>query len=311
MAITGGRRRRAHEGRRRRLGPPRRLLCGDRHPRGADRARTHRSRRPRRDGPLLGHARVADQRRPVGPPDRGGVEPPRQRASPDRAVPGLRSVRRRFRPRGGHGPAVRAAGGPGRPAGVVGERAVGFQRRARPRPRPAGGGAVRDLPRRDARDVGRPLPRRGHPGGPVRGPLEALLSETARSLGSVVESGGVRFVASPIRVEGQERRLEFPPALDADGEKIRREFRFARRTGRRPAVTEISPAGPPRRREAPPSACARRSRESTMAPPRIEYTPGRSPRARNTQIGLEIGSSIPTSEACVAVTYLRPWTKSA
>ena len=64
----------------------------------------------------------------------------------------------------------------------------------------------------------------GIPAGPVRGPLEALLSETARSLGSVVESGGVRFVASPIRVEGQERRLEFPPALDADGEKIRKEF---------------------------------------------------------------------------------------
>ena len=64
----------------------------------------------------------------------------------------------------------------------------------------------------------------GIPAGPVRGPLEALLSETARALGSVVESGGVRFVASPIRVEGQERRLAFPPALDADGERIRKEF---------------------------------------------------------------------------------------
>ncbi len=64
----------------------------------------------------------------------------------------------------------------------------------------------------------------GIPAGPVRGPLEALLSETARALGSVVESGGVRFVASPIRVEGQERRFGFPPALDADGERIRREF---------------------------------------------------------------------------------------
>ncbi len=64
----------------------------------------------------------------------------------------------------------------------------------------------------------------GIPAGPVRGPLEALSSETARALGSVLESGGVRFVASPIRVEGQERRLDFPPALDADGEKIREEF---------------------------------------------------------------------------------------
>jgi crotonobetainyl-CoA:carnitine CoA-transferase CaiB-like acyl-CoA transferase len=64
----------------------------------------------------------------------------------------------------------------------------------------------------------------GVPAGPVRGPLEALLSQTARALGSVIESGGVRFVASPIRVEGQERRHEFPPALDADGERLRREF---------------------------------------------------------------------------------------
>jgi hypothetical protein len=34
----------------------------------------------------------------------------------------------------------------------------------------------------------------------------------------------VRFVASPIRVEGAEQRLRFPPALDADGESLRREF---------------------------------------------------------------------------------------
>lgn len=62
------------------------------------------------------------------------------------------------------------------------------------------------------------------PLGPVRGPLEALRSETARALGSVLESEGVRFVASPIRVEGAEQRLRFPPALDADGESLRREF---------------------------------------------------------------------------------------
>jgi crotonobetainyl-CoA:carnitine CoA-transferase CaiB-like acyl-CoA transferase len=64
----------------------------------------------------------------------------------------------------------------------------------------------------------------GIPAGPVRGPLEALGSETARALGSVCEAGGVRFVASPIRVEGEDRRLRFPPALDADGERLRREF---------------------------------------------------------------------------------------
>jgi crotonobetainyl-CoA:carnitine CoA-transferase CaiB-like acyl-CoA transferase len=62
------------------------------------------------------------------------------------------------------------------------------------------------------------------PAGPVRGPLEALESETARALGAVLEARGVRFVASPMRIEGHEPRLGFPPQIDADGEKIRREF---------------------------------------------------------------------------------------
>ncbi len=64
----------------------------------------------------------------------------------------------------------------------------------------------------------------GIPAGPVRGPLEALRSETARALQLVFESRGVDFVASPIRVEGAPRRLDFPPALDADGERLRKEF---------------------------------------------------------------------------------------
>ena len=64
----------------------------------------------------------------------------------------------------------------------------------------------------------------GLPAGPVRGPLEALRSETARALEAVVEARGLGFVASPVRVAGADRRLEFPPALDADGERIRREF---------------------------------------------------------------------------------------
>ena len=64
----------------------------------------------------------------------------------------------------------------------------------------------------------------GIPAGPVRSPLEALRSETAQALRAVIASGGVEFVASPIRVEGQERRLEFPPALDADGPRLREEF---------------------------------------------------------------------------------------
>lgn len=62
------------------------------------------------------------------------------------------------------------------------------------------------------------------PAGPVRGPLEALESETARALGAVLEARGVRFVASPVRIEGHEPRLGFPPQIDADGERIRREF---------------------------------------------------------------------------------------
>ena len=68
----------------------------------------------------------------------------------------------------------------------------------------------------------------GIPAGPVRGPLEALGSETAKALGSVVEAQGIRFVASPIRVGEAEPRLRFPPALDADGERLRREFDLPR-----------------------------------------------------------------------------------
>lgn len=64
----------------------------------------------------------------------------------------------------------------------------------------------------------------GVPAGPVRGPLEALRSETARALEAVVLSEGVSFVASPIRVDGCAAPVSFPPALDADGEKLRREF---------------------------------------------------------------------------------------
>lgn len=64
----------------------------------------------------------------------------------------------------------------------------------------------------------------GIPAGPVRGPLEALASETAHALELLRQARGVSFVASPIRIEGHEPRLEFPPALDADGEKLRKEF---------------------------------------------------------------------------------------
>jgi glutaryl-CoA transferase len=64
----------------------------------------------------------------------------------------------------------------------------------------------------------------GIPAGPVRGPLEALQSETARALGLVLGSNGVFFVASPVRVEGHTPPLAFPPGIDADGERLRKEF---------------------------------------------------------------------------------------
>jgi crotonobetainyl-CoA:carnitine CoA-transferase CaiB-like acyl-CoA transferase len=64
----------------------------------------------------------------------------------------------------------------------------------------------------------------GIPAGPVRGPLEALRSEVAESLNAVVAAAGVSFVASPIRVDGSDAPLRFPPHLDEDGSAIRREF---------------------------------------------------------------------------------------
>jgi crotonobetainyl-CoA:carnitine CoA-transferase CaiB-like acyl-CoA transferase len=64
----------------------------------------------------------------------------------------------------------------------------------------------------------------GIPAGPVRGPLEALESTTARALGAVVEAAGVRFVASPIRLDGRAAPVRFPPKLDENGESLRKEF---------------------------------------------------------------------------------------
>lgn len=85
--------------------------------------------------------------------------------------------------------------------------------------------AIAEILRREPRDVWLArLRESGVPSGPVRGPLEALRSDTARALGAVVEAAGVSFVASPIRVEGHAAPVSFPPALDADGENLRREF---------------------------------------------------------------------------------------
>jgi formyl-CoA transferase len=66
--------------------------------------------------------------------------------------------------------------------------------------------------------------RAGVPSGPARGPLEALTSATARDLHAVTSSGGVNFVASPIRVAGAPAPVRFPPKLDEQGDALRREF---------------------------------------------------------------------------------------
>ncbi|MEO8430460.1 MAG: CoA transferase [Acidobacteriota bacterium] len=72
----------------------------------------------------------------------------------------------------------------------------------------------------------------GIPTGPVRGPLEALESEAARAAGAIREAGGMRFVASPLTVEGAAAPLRLPPSLDQDGDRIRREFGLPARPGR-------------------------------------------------------------------------------
>jgi crotonobetainyl-CoA:carnitine CoA-transferase CaiB-like acyl-CoA transferase len=94
--------------------------------------------------------------------------------------------------------------------------------------------AIGEILRREPRDVWLARLRdAGVPAGPVRGPLEALRSETARALEAVVTSEGVSFVASPIRVDGYTAPVSFPPALDADGEKLRREFGLPAAGGRK------------------------------------------------------------------------------
>ena len=62
------------------------------------------------------------------------------------------------------------------------------------------------------------------PAGPVRGPLEALESETTRALEAVREVLGTRFIRSPILIDGDPGPIRFPPALDEHGERLRREF---------------------------------------------------------------------------------------
>jgi crotonobetainyl-CoA:carnitine CoA-transferase CaiB-like acyl-CoA transferase len=79
--------------------------------------------------------------------------------------------------------------------------------------------------RREARDawIAR-LRGAGIPAGAVRGPLEALRCAAARALGAVVSSGGLEFVASPIRVADWTAPVGMPPRLDEHGDALRHEF---------------------------------------------------------------------------------------
>ncbi len=85
--------------------------------------------------------------------------------------------------------------------------------------------ALAEILRREPRDAWLARCRAaGVPAGPVRGALEALTSEGARASGAVRESGGLPFIASPFTVWGHEVPLGFPPALDQDGDRLRKEF---------------------------------------------------------------------------------------
>ncbi len=152
------------------------------------------------------------------------ADAPRERPSPDRAVPGLLGVGRRVRARGGNGPAVRTAVRSGGAPRLEPRSGISEQRGEGPQPAASRGGARRASARRAAGDLARPPARGADPSGPVRGVLEALGSATAEALGCVVLAEGVAFVASPIRVTGEAPPLRFPPALDGDGPRIRAEF---------------------------------------------------------------------------------------
>jgi crotonobetainyl-CoA:carnitine CoA-transferase CaiB-like acyl-CoA transferase len=64
----------------------------------------------------------------------------------------------------------------------------------------------------------------GVPAGPLRGPLAALGSEQARSLGLLVADGEFRTVASPIRLESLPAPIRRPPRLGEQTEALRAEF---------------------------------------------------------------------------------------
>ena len=230
MAITGTPESAADEGRRRRFGPARRLLRGDRRSSrrsrrasARDGARTSRpTSSPRRSRSLIN---VAQSALLTGEE----AAAPRQRAPADRSVPDVRRLGRRLRPRR-RAPTGSSSGWPalvGRPEWAADERV--------PRPTPARvarprGRSSASFPRIFARDtrasLGRALPRgRASPPGRCAGRSRRCARETARALEARGRGAGRRR-SSPRRSgsTGAARRLEFPPALDADGERLRREF---------------------------------------------------------------------------------------
>ena len=221
-------RRRADEGRRRGLGPARGLLRRDRDPRrargrasGRARARTSRRTSSPRRSPRSSTSR--SPRSLTGEEARA----PRQRASADRSVPDLRRLRRRLRPRR-RAPTGSSSASPRSSAGPSGRRTARTRRNdARVRDRAA---LERELAaifaREHARTPGsRAAARRASRPGRCagrsrrcarrrRGPSE----QRARGAGR-----RVRRVADPRR-RAQSPASRFPPALDADGERLRREF---------------------------------------------------------------------------------------
>ena len=222
-------RRPAAEGRRgadrSRLRPARR----QRHPGGADRARAHRPRPPRRglaDG--LG-ARLAAQPGLGLGVRRRRARQARQPPPEHRPVRDLRGRRPPVRRRGRQRPPVRAPVRGGRPARPARRRALRRQR---------GAGRERRRARRRARGgvphgAGRPLgehacaPRTSRSGRSTASTRRSLWPPSS-GLQPVDETHGVPLVAPPLRLDGERPPVRRPPPrLDEHGDEIRSWLRAA------------------------------------------------------------------------------------
>ena len=282
MAITGTPESAADEGRRRRLGPARRLLRGDRDPGGA---------RRRASAPDAGaHVETDLFSATLGSlinVAQSALVTGEEAARHGNAHPQIVPYRTFDASDGdfvlgvGHGPAVRAArrrssagrSGPPTSATAPTPAACAIAR--------SSSGSFPAIFRRETRAAWVARCREaGIPAGPVRGPLEALRSETARALGAVVEAGGVAFVASPIRVEGASRRLEAPARARCRRRTAAPRVRPSGLGLRLPPLPSgervpfVSPEAAPRARACRPSACATRSPRARSRPPRATAPSG-------------------------------------